>query len=318
MDVSIALPNFLITLRECIEAVLIIGIVLASLNKAGKSQLNSWVYAAIGVGLLISVLIGVLFGWLISNLGRINPRYSTVIEPLLEATFCIFAIAMLSWMLVWMTKQSRVIRANVEEAVNQSLEGFSNGAWGVFSVVLIAVVREGFEIVLFLAANAHEGLISVVGAVAGLSLAAFIGMLIFRWGVKVNIHQFFQVMGVLLILIIGGLVLKAFKNIDNSLANLATSNIIMSDICFYYENFTQVHSCILGPMIWNTDQILPEGKFPGIVFKYLFGYRDHLYLLQVVGYITFLLSISSLYFYNLAFGIPPKKDADKLNLKNRS
>ncbi|CCH65741.1 High-affinity Fe2+/Pb2+ permease [Richelia intracellularis HM01] len=313
MDFSIALPTFLITLRECVEAVLIIGIVLALLNKAGKSQLNSWVYTGIGIGIVISVFIGVLFVWLISTLGRINPQYSTVIEPLLEAIFCIFAITMLSWMLVWMRKQARFIRANVEGAVNHVLEGTSNGAWGIFSIVLIAVVREGFETVLFVAANFHQGLISVVGAFAGLFLATLIGILIFRLGIQVNIHKFFQVMGVLLILIIGGLVLKAFKNIDNSLANLALSSITLSDICFYYEHFTHVHSCILGPMIWNGDQILPEGKFPGIIFKSLFGYRDHLYLLQVVGYITFLLTISSLYFYNLDFGIPSKKEVEKLN-----
>ena len=61
MDFSIALPIFLITFRECVEAVLIIGIVLALLNKAGKSQLNSWVYTGIGIGIVISVFICLLY-----------------------------------------------------------------------------------------------------------------------------------------------------------------------------------------------------------------------------------------------------------------
>ena len=137
-----------------------------------------------------------------------------------------------------------------------------------------------------------------VGALAGLAIAAFIGVLIFKWGIKINIRQFFQVMGVLLILIVAGLVVTTLKNIDEGLANLALGR-VSENLCFYYEHFTQVHSCILGPMVWNTDQILPERQFPGIIFKSLFGYRDHLYLLQAVGYVAFLLSVGGLYFRSL-------------------
>ena len=306
MDFSIALPTFLITLREGVEAALVVGIVLALLNKAGQSRLNPWVYAGVVVGILVSALTGVLFSWLIPTVSRINPQYSTVVEPWLEATFCIFAIAMLSWMLIWMTKQARFMKANVEGAINQALEGGSNGAWGIFSLILIAVVREGFETVLFIAANFQQGLIPGIGALAGLALAAFIGVLIFKWGIKINIRQFFQVMGVLLILIVAGLVVTTLKNVDEGLANLALSRSVSENLCFYYEHCTQVHSCILGPMVWNTDQVLPERQFPGIIFKSLFGYRDHLYLLQAVGYVAFLLSVGGLYFRSLGVGVAGK------------
>lgn len=201
MNLSTALPTFVITLREGVEAALVVGIVLALLKKANQSRLNSWVYAGVAVGIVISVLIGVLFTWLIQTLGAVNPQYTTVVEPMLETVFGIVAIAMLSWMLIWMTKQARFMKAQVEGAVTQALTQNSNAGWGVFSLILIAVVREGFETVLFIAANFQQGLLPVLGAIAGLIGAAAIGVLLFKLGVKINIRQFFQVMGVLLVLI---------------------------------------------------------------------------------------------------------------------
>ena len=308
MDFSTALPTFVITLREGVEAALVVGIVLALLQKAEQSRLNPWVYAGIVVGILVSGLVGVLFSWLIPVVAAINPQYSSVVKPWLEATFCILAIAMLSWMLIWMTKQARFMKANVEGAVNQALQNPSNGAWGIFSLILIAVVREGFETVLFIAANFQQGVVPAFGALAGLALAAFMGLLLFKWGIKIDIRKFFQVMGVLLILIVAGLVVTALKNFDQGLGNLALSSRTLENLCFYYERFTKIHSCILGPLVWNTSQILPERQFPGIIFKSLLGYRQHLYLVQAVGYVGFLISIGGLYFRSLGGGVTTKAD----------
>ncbi|WP_088239887.1 FTR1 family iron permease [Calothrix rhizosoleniae] len=319
MDFSTALPTFVITLREGVEAALVVGIVLALLQKAEQSRLNPWVYAGVVVGILVSGLVGVLFSWLIPFVAAIKPQYSSVVKPWLEATFCILAIAMLSWMLIWMTRQARFMKANVEGAVNQALQNPSNGAWGIFSLILIAVVREGFETVLFIAANFQQGLVSAFGALAGLALAAFIGSLLFNWGIKIDIRRFFQVMGVLLILIVAGLVVTALKNFDQGLGNLALSSHGWGNLCFYYEKFTKVHSCILGPLVWNTSQILPERQFPGIIFKSLLGYRQHLYLVQAVGYVGFLISIGGLYFRSLGGGVSTKADnlsTNKISVKS--
>ncbi|MBD2432796.1 MULTISPECIES: FTR1 family iron permease [Fischerella] len=302
MDFSTALPTFVITLREGVEAALVVGIVLALLKKAKQSRLNPWVYAGVGVGIALSALIGVLFSWVIQVLGAINPQYTSVVEPLMEAVFSVLAIIMLSWMLIWMTKQARFIKAQVEGAVTEALKDNTNAGWGVFSLILIAVVREGFETVLFIAANFQQGLIPALGAIGGIALAAAIGVLLFKWGVKINIRQFFQVMGVLLVLIVGGLVISALHNFDEAAANYALSNRASESLCFYYERFTKIHSCILGPMVWNTANILPEEKFPGIVLKALFGYREHLYIVQAVGYIVFLLTVGGLYFRSIMGG----------------
>ncbi|MDZ8109366.1 MAG: FTR1 family protein [Nostoc sp. DedQUE12a] len=299
MNFSTAIPTFVITLREGVEAALVVGIVLALLKKAKKSNLKPWVYAGVGVGIAVSALIGVLFSWIIQVVGTANPQYTSVVEPLLEGVFSVLAIAMLSWMLIWMTQQAKFMKAQVEGAVTQALTNNSNAAWGVFSLVFIAVVREGFETVLFIAANFQQGLIPSIGAVAGLTVAIAIGVLLFKWGIKINIRQFFQVMGVLLVLIVAGLVVSALKNFDDAAANFALSSRATQSLCFYYERFTKIHSCVLGPIVSNTSTILPDEQFPGIILKSLFGYSDKIYLVQAVAYTGFLLTIGGLYFRSL-------------------
>jgi high-affinity iron transporter len=302
MNFSTALPTFVITLREGVEAALVVGIVLALLKKAKQSQLNSWVYAGVGVGIAVSALVGVLLSWVTIALSAANPQYASVTEVLLEGFFCVLAIAMLSWMLIWMTKQAKFMKAQVEGAVTSALKADNNAGWGVFWLILIAVLREGFETVFFVAANFQQGFMPAFGAVSGLVAAGAVGMLIFKWGVNINIRQFFQVMGIFLVLIVAGLVVTALQRFDEAAAALALSDRASESICFYYERFTKVHSCILGPMVSNTSKILPDEQFPGIILKSLFGYRDHLYLLQAVGYLVFLVTIGGTYLRSIAGG----------------
>ena len=59
-------------------------------------------------------------------------------------------------------------------------------------------------------------------------------------------------------------------------------------------------ACVLGPIIWHTANILPDDKFPGIIFKALFGYQENLYLVQAVSYVVFLVTLGSFYFRSLS------------------
>ncbi|WP_250125247.1 FTR1 family protein [Chroococcidiopsis sp. CCMEE 29] len=302
MDFSAALPTFVITLREGVEAALVVGIVLAFLKKSQQTQLNPWVYAGVGAGIAASALVGVLFAWLIPTLGAANPKYTPVVEPLLEGLFSAVAIAMLSWMLIWMTRQARFIKTEVEGTLTSALKQSNGASWGVFSLIFIAVLREGFETVLFIAANFQQGLIPAVGAILGLVTAVGIGVLLFKWGVKINIRLFFKVMTVLLLLIVAGLVVSALAHFDVAIASLAQMDRQSESLCFYYERFTKNHSCILGPRVWDTSKILPDDQFPGLILKTLFGYRQDLFVVQAVAYVVFLLSIGGLYFRSLGGG----------------
>ncbi|GAB4279218.1 MAG: FTR1 family iron permease [Oscillatoriaceae cyanobacterium] len=300
MDLTAALPTFAITLREGMEAALVVGIVLAYLKRAKRSSLNIWVYAGIGVGIAASAMVGVLFGEAVQSLSAANSTYAPAIEPFLEGVFSLVAIAMLSWMLIWMTQQARFLKTQVESAVTAALKSDINAGWGVFSLILIAVLREGFETVLFIAAKLQQGFIASLGSLSGLAVAAAMGALLFKWGVKINIRLFFKVMGILLLLIVAGLVMTAWMNFDAAFNALATVNRESESLCFYYERFAKYHSCILGPMVWNLSHILPENKFPGIILSALFGYTEKLYIVPAVSYLVFLFSIGSIYFLNIA------------------
>ena len=306
MNFSAALPTFVITLREGVEAALVVGIVLALLKKAKQSRLNNWVYAGVGAGIVASALIGVLFGVIIQALSAVDPRYTPVVEPLLEGVFSVIAIAMLSWMLIWMTRQARSLKAEVEGNITSTLKNNPAAGWGIFSLIFIAVLREGFETVLFIAANFQQGFIPALGAVAGLVTAIAIGVLLFKWGVKINIRLFFQVMGVLLLLIVAGLVVSALAHFDTAIATLAQMDRQSASLCFYYERFTKNPSCILGPRVWDTSKILPDDQFPGLILKALFGYRQNLFLVQAVAYVVFLVTVGGLYFRSLGIGSAKK------------
>ncbi|WP_373537701.1 FTR1 family protein [Microcoleus sp.] len=299
MNFSEALPTFVITLREGVEAALVVGIVLACLKKSGQSYLNPWVFGGVAVGLIASALIGVLFGWTIQILSASNQPFAPIMESLLEASFGVLAIAMLSWMLLWMTKQARFMKAEVEGAVSAALTDKSHAGWGVFSLVLIAVLREGFETVLFVVAKFQQGILPALGALGGILSAAGIGALLFKWGVKINIRLFFKYMGILLLFIVAGLVVSTLGLFDSAVNILSQANRESAGMCFYYERFVKEHSCILGPMVWNTSKVLPQEKFPGLLLSAMFGYTDKLYLVQGLAYFAFLMTVGGIYFQSL-------------------
>jgi high-affinity iron transporter len=311
MDFSFALPTFVITLREGVEAALVVGIVLAYLKRAGQSRLNPWVYGGIAIGIAVSALVGVLFAEAIENLGTSNQKYAPVIEPLLEGVFSLAAIAMLSWMLLWMTQQARAMKSQVEGSITAALKRETGAGFAVFGLILIAVLREGFETVLFIAAKFQQGLVPAVGAIAGLAVAAAIGVLLFKWGIRINLRQFFLVMGVLLLLIVAGLVVTALGHFDTAIATFANMDRQSEGLCIFYEKFVKNPSCILGAKVWDLTRVLPDDRFPGVVLSALFGYTQRLYLLQALGYVLFILVIGSLYFRSLGFQELPTRKALK-------
>lgn len=299
MDFTAALPTFVITLREGVEAALVVGIVLACLEKAKAQQLNPWVFGGVVAGIVASALVGIFFIGGIQALSSQYPEYASVIEPSIETVFGIIAIALLSWMLIWMTQQARFLKAEIEGNVASAMEQGDGAGWGVFALIFIAVLREGFETVVFLVAKFQEGIVPAIGAIAGLVGAVLIGFLLFKGGVKINLRQFFQVMGIFLLLIVAGLVVGAFKHLDQTATVLGEINPQFEGLCFYHSQVASNPSCLLGPMAWDTTGILPDNQFPGIVLKALFGYRAKIYLVQAIAYPLFLFTVGGLYFNSL-------------------
>lgn len=295
MDFSGILPTFVITLREGVEAALVVGIVLAYLQKAKQTKLNFWVYFGVIAGIFVSALIGLLFSWIIKALGAASPAA----EPLMEGVFSLIAIVLLSWMLLWMTQQARHLKTQIEGSMTAALKQDTGAGWGVFLLIFIAVLREGFETVVFILAKLQQGIFPTLGAIAGLLVAVGIGVLLFKWGIKLNLRLFFQVMGMLLLLVIAGLVVSALGHFDTVMQTLASQSRASESLCFYYERFSRNPSCILGAQVWDLSQFLPDDRFPGIILNALFGYTQRLYFVQAIAYLVFLIAIGSIYFKSL-------------------
>jgi high-affinity iron transporter len=295
MNLSAALPTFVVTLREGFEAALVVGIVLACLKQAEQSKLNRWVYQGVGGGIVASVMVGFLLAGVLQGVNAYQSVYTPIIKEILTVLFSLVAIAMLSWMLIWMTQQAKSLKSEVEGAIKSALTQKENAGKAIFLLVFIAVLREGFETVLFILAKFQNGfIIPAAGASAGLLTATGLGFLLFKWGVKINLRQFFQVMGIFLLLIVGGLVVGMLKHIDVAATLLAQLYGDKANWCFASGD-----TCLLGALVWDSSKFLSDREFPGIVLKALFGYRDKLYLMQAIAYVTFLGVVGGIYFQSL-------------------
>jgi high-affinity iron transporter len=293
MGFSAALPTFVITLREGVEAALVVGIVLACLRKAEATGLNRWVWLGVGSGLIASLLVGLGLGQLIAGTATSASRYAPVVRQLLEALFCLIAVGLLSWMLVWMTQQSRTLKIQLEAEVRSALNRQTGR--GIFLLIFVAVLREGFETVVFILAQLQQGgWAASLGAIAGLLGATLIGLLLFQGGVRLNLKRFFQIMGILLLLIVAGLVVSFLRKLDTGL--LLFAQISESSLNFCVGSGP---ACLLGPQVWDLSSRLPDQQFPGLVLKALFGYSQKLYLVQAIAYLSFLLAVGFRYFRSL-------------------
>lgn len=297
MDFSAALPIFAITLREGVEAALVVGIVMAYLKKADRSSLNSWVYGGIGIGVLASVAVGLLLNWFLNQVESTDQAQAAFYGQLWQGILGIIAIAMLSWMLVWMTENAKALKGEIEGQIGKAIANKKNAGWAVFTLILIAVLREGFEVVIFISAKLQTGLVPIIGAIAGLVSAVAIGIALFQFGIRINLKVFFQAMGVFLLLIVAGLVISAIGHLDKAIA--AFAELSQTSICFPTSSTTEMSSCLLGGLVWDVHGILPDKQFPGILLKALFGFRDQLFFGQAIAYFTFLTSAGFLYFQSL-------------------
>jgi high-affinity iron transporter len=225
MNFSTALPTLIVTLREGLEATLIVGIVLTCLQKAQQQKYYLWVYLGVIVGIMASILIGLFLWQSLAQIEASQYTYAPVFQQLFKTALILISIVMLSWMLIWMSKQAKSLKSEVQNSINQVIEKKNNAGIGIFFLVLIAVLREGFETVFFINAQVQENLFgSCLGAIVGLSLAILMGWGLFYWGIKINLRLFFKVMGIFLLLIVSGLVIGALKNFDSAITILKQIN----------------------------------------------------------------------------------------------
>ena len=197
------LPTFIIGLREGLEAALIVGIVAAFLRQRGRSDALRlvWIGVILAVGACAFVAVG---------LQLFSASLPQAQQELLETVVGAVAVAMVTYMVVWMRRNSRGLRHDLEAAASSALA--AGTAWALIAMAVLAVLREGFETAVFLLAafNASGSSVAAgIGAVLGIAVATAVGYGIYRGGVRINMSRFFRVTGIVLVLVAAGLVASA-------------------------------------------------------------------------------------------------------------
>src|SRR4051812_28945718 len=194
------LPTFVIGLREGLEASLIVGIIAAFLLNQGRREALRQVWAGVAAAVALCLAIGIGLQVLSAELPQRQ-------QEGLETVVGLFAVAMVTYMIIWMRRHSRQMKSHLEGAAAGALESGSARARGVMA--FLAVLRGGFETAVFLLATfqaSSNASASAAGAVLGIVVAVVLGYAIYRGGAKINMARFFRATGLVLVIVAAGLV----------------------------------------------------------------------------------------------------------------
>lgn len=263
------LPSYLLSLREGLEAALIIGIVLGALTKIRRNDLSPalWLgtWSAVAVSILVAVLL-TSFG--LSLEGKAEQIY--------EGITMLIAAGILTWMIFWMRKQARFLKSELEAGVNKAAA--STGKRAVFWLAFIAVVRELVELAFFITAAFFAGdqsqvtsniIQTLAGTILGLGTAALLGWTLFATTVRLDLRSFFQVTGILLILFGAGLVAHGVHE---------------------FNEVGWIPAVVQH--VWDMNVVLDETSLLGQLLRTLFGYNGNPSLTEIIAYLAYLIVVS--------------------------
>ncbi len=219
------LQAFIITLREGVEASLIVGIVFAYLSKIGRPELKRTVFWALGSAVVASIAVAVVVAHTAYN--------SDIVEGWVMLAAAAFVITMI-W---YMHRAARTMKGSIEEKISQYTGAAGVSKVGLFFFVFLLVLREGVETVLILSAvtlNSTE-LLSFTGTLLGIAVAVVFGVLFIRGSVKINLQRFFRVTTVILYFV-------AFQLIVSGLHELSENGVLPS---------STAEMRLIGPIVRN-------------------------------------------------------------------
>ena len=266
------LPTYLLSLREGLEAALIIGIVLGAVSKIRRTDLVPTVWlgalSAIGVSILTAIVL-TMFGMSLEDPG----------EAIFEGITMLIAAGILTWMIFWMSKQARFLKSELEAGIHKAAA--SAGKSAVFWLAFVAVVREGIELALFITAAFFAGnrvgvatdvVQTLVGTILGLGTAALLSWTLFATTVRLDLRRFFQVTGFLLILFAAGLVAHGVHE---------------------FNEVGWIPSVI--EHVWNLGAVISEDSLFGQLLQTLFGYNSSPSLTEMIAYFGYIAVVAVLW-----------------------
>jgi len=224
------LQSLAVTLREGVEAALVIGIIVAYLNKSGRRERLRLVYAALATAVAASIVAAVA----VSAIHIDTERY--------EGWLLLLAAFFVGTMVIWMQRAARGIRRSIEQRLETIAYQNGGSAAALFLFVFFMVFREGVETVLLLGAVSlnTSDLLDFFGAVVGLTLAVVFGVLFVRGTVRLDLRRFFQVTGVILFCVVFQLLITGLHELSengflpSSRTEMALIGPIVSNQVFFF------------------------------------------------------------------------------------
>jgi len=273
--------NYLIGLREGLEASLVVGILIAYLVKTERRHLLSRAWVGVGIAVVVSLAFGAIL-----TLGPQGLSFEA--QEAIGGTLSIVAVGLITWMIFWMGKNARHLKGELEGSMERAI---SVGSGAVVTMAMLAVGREGLETALFLWAGIQSSGTTagpVIGATLGLATAVLLGVLIYRGAILLNLRVFFQWTGVFLIVVAAGVLAYGVHDLQEA-------GILPG----------------LNNLAWDVSAIIAPTSVLGTFLKAVFNFSPATTVLEAVVYFAYLVPVMVI-FVRQAFGTPapkPRPDA---------
>jgi high-affinity iron transporter len=259
------LGNYLIGLREGLEATLVVTILIAYLVRSGRTHLLPRIWAGVAAAVLVSLAFGALLTY--------GPRGLTFeAQEAIGGTLSILAVALVTWMVFWMGRAARSLAGDLRGQIDRAADA---GRWALVLVAALAVGREGLETALFLwaATETATGATAsgvpawqpLTGAALGLLTAVALGWLLYRGAVRIDLSRFFTWTGGFLIVVAAGV-------LGYGVHDLQEAGILPG----------------LDHLAFDVSSTVDEGSWYGAVLKGVFNFSAQTTWLQAVVWLLYL------------------------------
>ncbi|MBA2878488.1 high-affinity iron transporter [Anoxybacillus kamchatkensis] len=271
----------LITFREALEALLIVGIITSYLKRIDQSRYVKYVWLGAGLAVFASAIVALLFQVVLTG-------FSTMASEIyLKVSIIFISSILLTQMVFWMAEHSKDIKSSMEGKMSKYVS--KGDVFGMVMHSFLVVLREGVETVFFFAAITGGNIGAAVqgwGAITGLTIAAIVSYMFFKGTMRVPLKTFFKVTGAFIILIAAGLLVQGISMLQDL-------KIIGSVMPHVYDItwFMPEHPIDHEHFVRDTGQEPIFSGDVGIFFKALFGYSSMPSLEEVLAYIGYFVVI---------------------------
>jgi high-affinity iron transporter len=262
------LANYLIGLREGLEATLVVVILVAYLVKTERRELLGRVWAGVAIAVAVSLAFGALLTF--------GPRGLTFeAQEAIGGTLSIVAVGFVTWMVMWLARSARTLSGELKGRVDAAAAGGAS----LVVVAMLAVGREGLETALFLwaatqaAAGTGSATGPLVGATLGLGTAVVLGYLFYKGALKINLGKFFTWTGAILILVAAGV-------LGYGIHDLQEARILPG----------------LDNLAFDVSGTIPESSFVGTLLKGTVNFSPQTTWLQAVAWLLYVAVAMTVFF----------------------